>query len=47
MVLEQKETVVEASHWVAEEKPLEDNAAIARWLVEECPDYWPKGWNTF
>ena len=39
-----KEAVVDASHWVAEEKPLEVNAAIARWLVEECPQVWPKSW---
>lgn len=42
-----KESVIEASHWVAEEKPMEVNAALARWLVEECPDYWPKSWEKF
>jgi soluble epoxide hydrolase/lipid-phosphate phosphatase len=38
-----KEKTIDASHWVAEEKPMEVNAAIARWLVEECPDYLRNG----
>ncbi|KAK5678825.1 hypothetical protein LTS10_008480 [Elasticomyces elasticus] len=39
-----KENLVEASHWVGEEKPAETSAAIARWLVEECGEYWPANW---
>lgn len=39
-----KECVVESSHWVAEEKPVEVNGAIARWLAEECKDLWPTTW---
>lgn len=36
-----KEAQVDASHWVAEEKPAEVNAIIARWLVEEVKGVWP------
>jgi soluble epoxide hydrolase / lipid-phosphate phosphatase len=39
-----KEAVIEASHWVGEEKPAQTSAAISRWLVEECPEYWPVQW---
>ena len=34
-------TSIDAGHWVQIEKPQETNAAIARWLVETLPDYWP------
>ena len=39
-----KEVLIEASHWVGEERPAETNAAIARWLVEKCADVWPAQW---
>lgn len=38
------ECEIDAGHWVAEEKPVEVNAAIARWLVESCKQYWPGYW---
>lgn len=39
-----KEAKIDASHWVAEEKPAEVNAAIAKWLVEDVKSVWPKQW---
>lgn len=36
------EIVVKSGHWMAQEKPVEVNAALARWLVTKLPDYWPK-----
>lgn len=39
-----KESVIDASHWVAEEKPAETSAAIAKWLVEDCSALWPAKW---
>lgn len=39
-----KEAKIDASHWVAEEKPTEVNAAIAKWLVEDVNGVWPKQW---
>lgn len=35
------EARVDASHWVAEEKPQEVNAIIAKWLLEEVKGIWP------
>ncbi|KIW06025.1 uncharacterized protein PV09_03204 [Verruconis gallopava] len=35
------EVNIDAGHWVGLEKPLETNAALARWLVESVGDYWP------
>lgn len=40
------ECSIDAGHWVAEEKPAETNAAIARWLVESCKTHWPGYWST-
>lgn len=34
--------VVESGHWMAQERPLEVNAALARWLALNCPDWWPR-----
>ena len=34
--------VVESGHWVAQEKPFEVNAALARWLATSLTDVWPK-----
>jgi soluble epoxide hydrolase/lipid-phosphate phosphatase len=39
-----KEAKVDASHWVAEEKPAEVNATIAKWLMEEVKGIWPAEW---
>lgn len=39
-----KEAKVDASHWVAEEKPAEVNAIIAKWLMEEVEGIWPAQW---
>jgi pimeloyl-ACP methyl ester carboxylesterase len=35
------EVVVSAGHWIAQEKPTEVNAALARWLATRVPDLWP------
>ena len=35
------EAVVSSGHWMAQEQPGAVNAALARWLVTECPDAWP------
>ncbi len=35
------ETVVYSGHWMAQEKPRDVNAAIARWLATSVPDVWP------
>ncbi len=34
------EVVVASGHWMAQEKPVEVNAALARWLAAKLPDYW-------
>ncbi|HEY5645962.1 MAG TPA: alpha/beta hydrolase [Pseudomonadales bacterium] len=36
------ETVIYSGHWMAQERPREVNAALARWLVERLPDVWPR-----
>jgi pimeloyl-ACP methyl ester carboxylesterase len=35
------EVVVASGHWMAQEKPVEVNAALARWLATRFPDLWP------
>jgi pimeloyl-ACP methyl ester carboxylesterase len=35
------EVVVSSGHWMAQEKPIEVNAALARWLAVRFPDLWP------
>jgi pimeloyl-ACP methyl ester carboxylesterase len=35
------EAVVKSGHWMAQEKPVEVNAALARWLAVKFPDLWP------
>lgn len=35
------EVVVKSGHWMAQEKPVEVNAAIARWLATKVPAVWP------
>jgi hypothetical protein len=31
-----------SGHWMAQEKPMEVNAARARWLAVKFPQLWPK-----
>lgn len=33
--------VVQSGHWMAQEKPVEVNAALVRWLATEVPSAWP------
>ncbi len=33
--------VVQSGHWMAQEKPVEVNAAIAHWLATSLTDFWP------
>lgn len=40
------ECEIEAGHWVAEEKPAEVSAAITRWLLESCKQFWPGYWSS-
>jgi pimeloyl-ACP methyl ester carboxylesterase len=35
------EGVVRSGHWMAQEQPAAVNAALARWLARELPEYWP------
>lgn len=35
------EGVVESGHWMAQEKPREVNAALAKWLAAKLPELWP------
>jgi len=35
------EVVIQSGHWMAQEKPIEVNAAIAKWLATAGPDIWP------
>ena len=34
------EVVVKSGHWMAQEKPVEVNAALAKWLATRLPGYW-------
>jgi pimeloyl-ACP methyl ester carboxylesterase len=34
------EVVVESGHWMAQEKPVAVNAALAKWLAAKLPAYW-------
>ena len=35
------ETIVKSGHWMAQEKPLDVNAALAKWLAAQFPALWP------
>ena len=35
------EVVVPSGHWMAQERPVEVNAALARWLATKVADVWP------
>jgi pimeloyl-ACP methyl ester carboxylesterase len=37
------EVVVDSGHWMAQERPVEVNAALARWLAGSFPELWPGG----
>ncbi|MFT3802639.1 MAG: alpha/beta hydrolase [Burkholderiaceae bacterium] len=37
------EGVIASGHWMQQEKPVEVNAHLARWLATALPDYWPVG----
>ena len=37
------EVVVPSGHWMAQEKPAEVNAALAKWLAPKLPALWPVG----
>jgi pimeloyl-ACP methyl ester carboxylesterase len=34
------EVIVRSGHWMAQEKPVALNAAIARWLATQFPELW-------
>jgi pimeloyl-ACP methyl ester carboxylesterase len=36
------EVTVKSGHWMAQEKPLEVNAHIVRWLARQFPQLWPQ-----
>jgi pimeloyl-ACP methyl ester carboxylesterase len=36
------EAVVPSGHWMAQEKPLQVNAALAQWLAAKFPELWPR-----
>lgn len=36
------EVVVKSGHWMAQEKPVDVNVALTRWLAAKLPDYWRK-----
>ena len=33
--------VVPSGHWMAQEQPIQVNAALAKWLAAKAPDAWP------
>ena len=33
---------IRSGHWMAQEKPFEVNGALAEWLAQRAPDYWPQ-----
>ncbi len=35
------EAIVPSGHWMAQERPREVNAALAKWLSAQLPDLWP------
>ncbi|MFT5173513.1 MAG: pimeloyl-ACP methyl ester carboxylesterase [Gammaproteobacteria bacterium] len=35
------EQTIASAHWMAQEKPVEVNAALLRWLVPRVPEIWP------
>ncbi len=39
------EAVIASGHWMAQERPVEVNAALARWLATRVPGGWTRGWR--
>lgn len=39
------EQSIRSGHWLAQERPIEVNAAIVKWLAIEVPEAWPRQWN--
>ena len=37
------EVTILSGHWMAQEKPIEVNAALAKWLALQFPALWPPG----
>ncbi|CAN5241833.1 alpha/beta hydrolase [soil metagenome] len=37
------EATVQSGHWMAQEKPMDVNAALAKWLSAQLPELWPAG----
>jgi pimeloyl-ACP methyl ester carboxylesterase len=35
------EVIVPSGHWMAQERPIEVNAALVKWLATKLPDAWP------
>ena len=35
------EAVIDSGHWMAQEKPVEVNAALVKWLAAKLPGVWP------
>ena len=35
------EVVVHSGHWMAQERPVDVNAALVKWLATKSPDAWP------
>ena len=33
---------IDSGHWMAQEKPIEVNAALARWLATKLDAHWPQ-----
>jgi pimeloyl-ACP methyl ester carboxylesterase len=36
------EVTVKSGHWMAQERPVDVNVALSRWLAAKLPDYWKK-----
>jgi pimeloyl-ACP methyl ester carboxylesterase len=35
------EVTIPSGHWMAQEKPVEVNAALAKWVASQFPGLWP------
>lgn len=40
------EVSIESGHWLPQEKPVEVNAALVRWIATKIPTYFPGYWKT-
>jgi hypothetical protein len=38
--IEPREVVVQSGHWMAQERPTDVNAALAKWLAAKLPALW-------